>query len=481
MTHTPREVGIYGLDLVGGGLAALSGLPHVGGIAGRADRERAARTVEEVRGMLAAREELFREHGIDSVERLRELRAEGRLPELSSTEIVLVIDGFGALRDDFVEIEDAVTDLLKRGGGYGIHVVASMLRWNDVRIATQATFGTRVELRLNDPGDSSIDRKLAETLAPDEPGRVLTDGKLFAQTALPRIDSLASTSELGPAVEQAAMVIGASWSGDGAQRVRVLPARIPTASLPSPTAEPNRVPIGLDQTALAPVLLDLFKRDQHLMILGDSECGKTNLLRLVTQGLMERYSDEEIVFAVMDPRRGLRKLVPEEYRGGYAHNTRLCGALAAGIATELEKRMPDDTQDALMSGTWYSGPRIVILIDDYDILTTAGQQPLAPFLPFIPSAQDIGLHFVVTRRVAGASRALYEPFMMTLRESGTTAVVMTGDRQEGQLFPGVYAAAQPPGRGTLVRRGEPTRLIQTALAAEDGDRTDTPGTPGNHA
>ncbi|MEV4440456.1 type VII secretion protein EccCa [Streptomyces sp. NPDC049577] len=466
MTHTPREVAMYGLDLVGGGLAALSGLPHVGGIAGRADRERAARTVEEVRGMLAAREELFREHGIDSVERLRELRAEGRLPELSSTEIVLVIDGFGALRDDFEDLEDAVTDLLKRGGGYGIHVVAAMLRWNDVRIATQATFGTRVELRLNDPGDSSIDRKLAETIAADEPGRVLTDGKLFAQTALPRIDSLASTSELGPAVEQAALVIGSSWSGDGAQRVRVLPARLPAGALPPVTAEPNRVPIGLDQSALAPVLLDLFRRDQHLVILGDSECGKTNLLRLVARGLMDRYGDDELVFAVMDPRRGLRTLVPEEYRGGYAHNSRLCGALATGIAAELEKRMPDDltAQDALASGTWFSGPRIVILVDDYDILTTAGQQPLAPFLPFIPSAQDIGLHFVVTRRVAGASRALYEPFLMTLRESGTTAVVMTGDRQEGQLFPGVHASAQPPGRGTLVRRGEATRLIQTALA-----------------
>ncbi|MFE0377882.1 type VII secretion protein EccCa, partial [Streptomyces inhibens] len=61
LTHTPQEVGIYGLDLVGGGLAALSGLPHVGGIAGRADRERAARTVEEVRNMLAATEDLLRE------------------------------------------------------------------------------------------------------------------------------------------------------------------------------------------------------------------------------------------------------------------------------------------------------------------------------------------------------------------------------------------------------------------------------------
>ncbi|MGI5048425.1 hypothetical protein ACM9HD_34050, partial [Streptomyces sp. JAC25] len=91
----------------------------------------------------------------------------------------------------------AVVDILKRGGGYGIHVVAGMLRWNDVRIATQSTFGTRLELRLNDPGESSIDRKLSQTLSPDEPGRVLTDGKLFAQAALPRTDGLAETTDLG--------------------------------------------------------------------------------------------------------------------------------------------------------------------------------------------------------------------------------------------------------------------------------------------
>jgi S-DNA-T family DNA segregation ATPase FtsK/SpoIIIE len=41
---------------------------------------------------------------------------------------------------------------------------------------------------------------------------------------------------------------------------------------------------------------------------------------------------------------------------------------------------------------------------------------------------------------------------------------MAGDRSEGQLFPGVYATHQPSGRGVLVRRGEPNRLIQTVYA-----------------
>ncbi|UUU33807.1 type VII secretion protein EccCa [Streptomyces sp. CA-210063] len=470
-THTPAEVAIYGLDLVGGGLSALSGLPHVGGIAGRADRERAARTVAEVRTMLIEREELFREHGIDSVDQLRHLRGQGRLRELGSTDIVLLIDGFGALRDEFAELDDTVVDLLKRGGGYGIHVVGSMLRWNDVRIATQSMFGTRVELRLNDPSDSSVDRKLSETLSPDTPGRVLTDGKLFAQAALPRLDGRPSTGDLGPALEDAARTIRSTWHGELAAPVRVLPTRMPSAELPSLIAEPNRVPIGVDQDALAPVLLDLFGSDQHLLILGDNECGKTNLLKLVAAQLVERYSDEELVFGVFDPRRGLRGVIPEPYRGGYAHNAKLAAGLSTGIASELEKRMPETADpDAMTDEPAFKGPRIVILVDDYDILTTAGQQPLSPFLPYVSSAQDIGLHFVITRRVAGASRAMYEPLLQTLRETGTAALLMTGERSEGQLFPGLYASAQPTGRGTLVRRGRTHQLIQTALDSEEGHR-----------
>ncbi|MFJ2958553.1 type VII secretion protein EccCb [Streptomyces sp. NPDC087270] len=471
LTHTPRDVAVYCLDLAGGGLSALTGLPHVGGVAGRSDPERCARTVAEVRGMLAAREQLFRRQGIDSVDQLRHLRSAGGLSELPSTEVVLVIDGYGTLREEFDALDDGVADLLKRGGGYGIHVVAGMLRWNDVRIANQSLFGSRVELRLGDATDSAIDRRLAQTLGAGDAGRALTDGRLFAQVALPRIDGRATAEALAAALGDATATIRATWHGEPAPAVRVLPARLPAAKLPSAASEPAAIPLGVDQDALAPVLLGLFERDQHLVVLGDDECGKTNLLALVAAQLIERYSDDELVFAVFDPRRGLRTAVPEPYRGGYAYNVRLSTGLAAGIATELDKRLPDEAaQDALHplgDGPGFDGPRIVLLIDDYDILTAAGQQPLAPFLPYLPIAQDIGLHVVLTRRVAGASRALYDPFLTALRETGATALVMAGDRAEGQLFPGVYASAQPPGRGLLVRRGRAPQLVQTALAEQE--------------
>ncbi|SEF43945.1 DNA segregation ATPase FtsK/SpoIIIE, S-DNA-T family [Thermomonospora echinospora] len=460
LTHTPEQVAVYGLDLVGGGLQALAELPNVGGIAARTDRERVRRTVEEVHGMLEHRQEVFRRHGLDGVQRLRQLHAAGQVPELPCADVALVVDGFGAIRGEFEEIDEMISDLLQRGGGYGVHLVAGMLRWNDVRIAVQSTFGQRVELRLNDPADSTVDRKLAETISARLPGRALLDTKLFAHVAVPALGAAPDPAELGPAVERAVRAVRNAWSGPTAPPVRVLPHRLPAAELPGPGAEPRLVPFGVDERTFAPVLLDLFDADQNLLVLGDGGCGKSNLLRLIARGLAARHTPEQVVFAVMDPRRSLRDVVPEPYLGGYATTSRLCAGLAGGVAKELEGRMPDDTAGEERA---VHGPQIVVLVDDYDLLTTAGQQPLAPFVPFVPSGRDIGLHFVLARRVAGASRGLYDPLVQAIREIGSGVLVMSGDRTEGQLFPRVHADAQPPGRGLWIRRGESARLIQTAL------------------
>ncbi|OKI23739.1 hypothetical protein A6A08_02960 [Nocardiopsis sp. TSRI0078] len=220
------------------------------------------------------------------------------------------------------------------------------------------------------------------------------------------------------------------------------------------------MPIGVDERALEPVLLDLFERDQNLLVMGDGECGKTDLLRLVAERLVERYSSDEAVFAVMDPRRTLRGVVPGEYMGGYASGPRVCAGLVGGVVKEVEGRLSGDGDvDSLEPGS-FKGPRIAVLADDYDVLTTAGQKPL---VPFVPNGRDIGLRFVVARRVAGAGRGMYDPLVQAMRGICTSALVMSGDRGEGQLLPRVYAANRPAGRGRWITRGGSPRLIQTAL------------------
>ncbi|MEU0091216.1 type VII secretion protein EccCa [Kribbella sp. NPDC006257] len=467
-SYTPQEVAVYAIDLAGGGLQPLADLPHVGGVAIRTDREKIRRTLEEVRGMLDQRELIFRDRGIDTMERLRSMHASGAIPELPVADIVLVLDNYGAIKTTFDDLEEPIADLLGRGSSYGIHVVTTMIRWTDVRMASQALFGTVMELRINDPSDSNIDRRLQETMRNAGPGRVLMPRtKLFAQLALPRVDSLLQDDDLTEAMQGQALALASAWQGPTAPKVRVLPLRLERKTLPNPQQEAALVPIGMDETRMAPVLLDLFDRDGNLVIFGDTKSGKTNLLKLILQQLVDRYSSDEVVFAVMDPRRGLRGFLPEKYLGGYATSGRVGAGLAAGVAGELEKRVPDDSNSG--APVPVAGPKVIVVADDYDLLTTGGQAPMDPFLPYIASGRDISLHFLIARRASGASRALYEPFLTTVNESGTAGLVLSGDRSEGALFTGATPGNFPAGRGLFVRRGERPALIQTALA--DGTPT----------
>jgi S-DNA-T family DNA segregation ATPase FtsK/SpoIIIE len=74
---------------------------------------------------------------------------------------------------------------------------------------------------------------------------------------------------------------------------------------------------------------------------------------------------------------------------------------------------------------------------------------------------------VAARHSGGVGRALFEPFLQRLRELGATGLVLRGDRQEGQLWPGVYPSLLPPGRGQLARRGRRPTLVQVAYLPPD--------------
>ncbi len=451
-THSPREVSVYGMDLTGGGLARIEPFPHVGGVATRGHRERLSRLLEELTAMLAVRERVFRDHGLDSLPDMRRQHAEGRLPELPSADVVLLVDGLGALRTEFEDLEPAFGQLLERGGSFGIHIVVTLSRWNELRLNLQGLVGTRLELKLNDPADSQIARKLSSTLRADEPGRVVTDDKLFAQVALPLLEEV-DDADIGDALERIARESAAQWGGPGAAPIRLLPEELSPLDLPDALDEPDEIPMGLRQDTMTPFTVHLADRDPHLLVLGDSRCGKTTVLRGVVQGAIDRHSPEELVIGLMDARGELAADIPDDYLGGHATSGRQARLLAESIAAELEKRAADRT---------VGGPRILVIADDFDILAAGGAEPLRPLVPYLASARDLRFTVVVSRPVAGASRAMFDVALQGVRDTGGTALIMSGDRSEGQLLPKLYAEPMVAGRGRLARRGERPALVQIA-------------------
>ncbi|MBC7306670.1 MAG: type VII secretion protein EccC, partial [Dietzia sp.] len=132
----------------------------------------------------------------------------------------------------------------------------------------------------------------------------------------------------------------------------------------------------------------------------------------------------------------------------------------------LDERMPgaDVTPEELRARSWWSGPRIHLLVDDLDLVITGGGNPLQPLTRFLPHARDIGLTVVLARRSAGASRAMFDPFVARIRDLGGAGFLMSGSREEGPLLGGIRPGPLPAGRGRLITRDGGVRLVQTALS-----------------
>ena len=103
------------------------------------------------------------------------------------------------------------------------------------------------------------------------------------------------------------------------------------------------------------------------------------------------------------------------------------------------------------------------MVDDYDLVATASGNPIAPLVEFLAQGRDLGFHLVLSRRVAGAQRGLFEPVLQRVKELGSPGLILSGDRGEGPLLGTSRATALPPGRGLLVRRKEQPVLVQVAF------------------
>jgi S-DNA-T family DNA segregation ATPase FtsK/SpoIIIE len=226
------------------------------------------------------------------------------------------------------------------------------------------------------------------------------------------------------------------------------------------------VPIGVSERDLCPVYLDPSSGDPHFLVFGDGETGKTNLLRTFLRGLVARASADKIQLLVIDYRRTLLGVVPPEYLLGYAGAEPAAVQQVAETVQALGRRLPraDLSVEQLRARNWWQGPDAYVVVDDYDLVITPAGDPLAPLLPLLPQARDVGLHVIITHRVGGAGRALYQPLLLRLKELGSPGILLGGDPQEGVLLGGQRAPPQSPGRGLLVRRRDRPTLLQVALS-----------------
>jgi DNA segregation ATPase FtsK/SpoIIIE, S-DNA-T family len=467
-THSPADAQFYCLDFGGGSLSSMRALPQVGSVAGRRDVDLCRRTVAVMESLLRAREARFRRFGIDSVVDYRRMRAADH-PDVADDnfgDVFLVVDGWATLRQEFDGLEGPITALAAQGLSFGVHVVVTASRWAEMRPALKDQIGTRIELRLGDPADSEMDRKRARQLTGSLPGRGITRAGREMVIALPRLDGAPTADGLAEAVAASAERLSRRWDGRSAPPIELLPARVHHRAVAAKAVgglPATEIVIGVGERELEPVSVD-FAEQPHLLVLGGAECGKTSALRLLCREVMRTNDADTAQLEIVDFRRTLLGVVESAHLAGYTMSAAGLTSRLPTLLDRLQARLPGEqvTQQQLRTRSWWTGPEIYLVIDDYDLVAAASGNPLAPLADFLPHAKDLGLHVVVARRSGGAARAMFDPVLARLRDLGCIGLMMSASPDEGVLLGSVRPSSLPPGRGTLITRGNPDQLIQVA-------------------
>ncbi|WP_431950781.1 FtsK/SpoIIIE domain-containing protein [Actinacidiphila sp. bgisy167] len=374
------DVHVYGIDAAGGGLAALTTLPHCGAVVARHDTERLERLLRRLNQELVNRQELAQQHNATGIGELRKVLPKAERP----AHILLLVDGWDALSSmldehEYSHLYQDMVRLVREGAAAGIHFVGTSER---------ALLGGRMAAH-NDhrlilrPGDRSdvqaVGMKPSKLPADIPPGRgwhILTG----TETQVALLASGGGTEQV-----EALRKIGAAALKRDA---RVPQARRPftVASLPRSAefaAVYDKVPderkrplwalLGVGGDAGEPVGVDLAGASSVFGVIGPTGSGRSNALASLAVSLLAGGTSLVVLTPRESPLRALSR-----------HGT-------VRVVTDTEP-----TEETLRSAlAALPGPRVV-MVDDADLLGMSGADIVLKEITVSGRDQGLGLVYAAT-------------------------------------------------------------------------------------
>ena len=175
--------------------------------------------------------------------------------------------------------------------------------------------------------------------------------------------------------------------------------------------------LGVNEKELAPVSLDP-DAEPHLLLFGDGRSGKSAVpAHLRARGDAHPHA-EQAQLVVVDYRRSLLGRGARGLPAQLPHLGDPGPPAIKDLATYLESRIPgpDVTPEQLRNRRWWTGAEVFVARRRLRPRRHPADLAVALLQPLLAQARDVGLHVVVARRSGGASRALYEPVIQSLRD-----------------------------------------------------------------
>ncbi|HEV7805728.1 MAG TPA: FtsK/SpoIIIE domain-containing protein [Solirubrobacteraceae bacterium] len=259
---SPDELEMYVLDYGAGDLGPLEGLPQVNSVILAGDRERQVRLIRHLR---------------DELERRRSDTASGR-------RTIVLIDNLAALRAEFddsdgLELVEVLTRVYADGREVGISFAVSADRISAVPSTWTAITTQKWLFALPDAYDYATMGVPRKDAPPPIAGRaVMAQNALQIQVGQPT-----------PSLAGAVAAVAARYPGPARVKARigVLPERVEFASLGAASdlsSEPWRIPLGIRESDLGVAELALYE-GEHALVAGPARSGKSTTLLTIAQSL----------------------------------------------------------------------------------------------------------------------------------------------------------------------------------------------------
>lgn len=280
--NSPKFLNYYIVDLGNSALIQLKSLPHTADYLNFDDADKLNKLIKILEEEIKNRKKLLGEKNALNFNMYNKISQE-KLPAK-----VIFIDNYDVIKEFGYEVEEFINKLSRDGVGLGIYLVITASRSNSVKYATLNNFKNRITHYMFD--STEINAIVGRSLygIKEIKGRALVKQENVNTMQVFKIsenvDDMEYTLELGRIIER----INSLNSASRAKGIPTLPKELSKESIREYIEldiPKNNIPIGLDIEKIEPVYLNL--NNHSNIIVGANQSGKTSVLKLVLENVLE--------------------------------------------------------------------------------------------------------------------------------------------------------------------------------------------------
>ncbi|MDQ0273312.1 type VII secretion protein EssC [Cytobacillus purgationiresistens] len=298
--YSPEEVHYYLMDFGNGTLLPLRQLPHTADFFSMDDERKIEKFMRILKDEISRRKQLLQEYEVSSIKLFNSI-SEQKLPI-----IFIAVENYDFIKEEMQDIEPFINQFIRDGQSLGIYMILTATRVTSIRQALMNNLKMKVVHYLLDHSEAFSILGRTEFSPEPVPGRAIIkrDEAYFSQVFLPSEGR--NDLEVLDSVKENIRSIKERYEGyQCPEPIPMLPTDLTTLNFTQfidARQDDWRIPIGLDEEFVKPVDINM-ENSKHCIVMGQGQKGKTNVLKVLLNTVLERGIDTVGLFDSFD--RGL--------------------------------------------------------------------------------------------------------------------------------------------------------------------------------